>query len=106
MQKYKKDDILISKDGKSLIKIKDSYIDVEYNMYYSYGFVDLETQCAQRNTQSYLECKFYSEREINLEIHSKEKQVNAIVDEIDSLKWLKHDMYNKLKTLEKGEGKR
>lgn len=103
IQKYKVDEFLIHRKTKQLLQILNIFKDFDYTTFYEYEVFNFESGKTEKLSQSYMECKYVSRREIGDEIMAHEKEVNKLVDEISALKWLQEEMKNKLNYIKNGK---
>lgn len=108
VQKYRVGDILYNFETKRIFEIVDNYKEFEYYCIYMYKLKDLETNEMEKfdYPQSGLDRAFVTQKIIEDNIYLAEKEVGKVIDHIDSLKWLREEMKNKLKLVDREDNKR
>jgi len=109
LTKYKVNEALINIKSKEVIKVICIYTDIEYYERKSYHCENVETGKIGIYSERELEDEFRSISDLDLEIGLISYNLKEMESRIDELKWLKQNMYDTLKYVNKklnGDSKR
>lgn len=107
-QKYRVGDIIYNVETRRIFEIVDCYNEFEYYCIHMYKLCDLETNENEKYDypQSGLDRAFTTLKGIEDNIYLAEKEISKLVDHVSTLKWLREEMYNKLKLVDREDNKR
>jgi hypothetical protein len=106
--RYKVGEIVYNKETKQLCEIYDIHTESDTYLWYFYRLKDAITgeKLEYSYPQTGLDIRFVTWEGLNNDIHMLSKDISKINDKITELKWLKEEMYNKMKLVEGKDSKR